>query len=103
MNRHRAMTLLKDRLDDACLAADWEAVAAADRDIAAALPVWQAAGHWSSLEQVAFARLRQSHRAAFEFCTRTSDAMAVRLNDMNNHKDGWLAYAASGTSEDLLA
>ena len=35
--------------------------------------------------------------------SRLSDAMAVRLNDMNNHKDGWLAYAANGTSEDLLA
>jgi len=103
MNRLLEMTRLKDILDDAALASDWTAVGAADRTLLAALSRWPAAGALTSVEQVALARLRQSHQAALDQCMRCADALALRLQDMNTRKDGWLAYAATGTWEDLPA
>ena len=103
MNRHDALVTFAARLNDACLASDWIALAEIDGQLAASLSQWLAAGRWTPAEQVAFARLRVGHRAAMELCARRSDELAVRLNGMNAHKDGWLAYAADGTWEDLHA
>lgn len=103
MNRHRALVSLAERLNDACLASDWTALAALDAELAVSLPVWATAGRWTAPEQVAFARLRLGHRAALELCARHAGELAVRLNGMNTHKDGWLAYAADGNWEDLPA
>jgi len=103
MTRHDALVRFAARLNDACLASDWSALAEIDAQLAASLPQWVAAGHWTPAEQLALARLRLGHRAALELCARRSDELAVRLRGMNAHKDGWLAYAADSTWEDLHA
>jgi len=103
MNRHDALVAFAARLNDACLASDWAALAEIDAELAASLPRWVAAGRWTAAEQLAFARLRLGHRAALDLCARCSDELAVRLRGMNEHKDGWLAYAADSTWEDLHA
>lgn len=99
-SRHDLLMALRDRLNDACVLSDWEALAAIDREIAQLLPRWRTEGRWTAAEQLGLERLRQSHRAALEHCQRSSDELAVRLNDLGTHKDGWLAYAVDGTWEE---
>lgn len=100
-SRHDLLMALRDRLNDACVLSDWEALAAIDREIARLLPRWRDEGRWTAPEQLGLERLRQSHRAALELCQRSSDELAVRLSDLGMHKDGWLAYAVDGSWEEL--
>jgi hypothetical protein len=100
-SRHDLLMALRDRLNDACVLSDWEALAAIDREIARLLPRWRDEGRWTAAEQLGLERLRQSHRAALELCQRSSDELAVRLSDLGMHKDGWLAYAVDGSWEEV--
>lgn len=96
MDKHKAMHELSQQLRNAAAAADWPALAAADRATAALLPRLVAAGPLDAAEQHALARLRAVHEAARQRCTEAHAAVSLQLRDLQNHREGWLAYAMAG-------
>jgi hypothetical protein len=88
------------RLHAASAAQDWLALDAADRELADLLPVLAARGDWTTAERAALHALDLAHRQARLRCAQACDALQQRLNDVQAHKDGWLAYALSSSSEE---
>jgi hypothetical protein len=81
---------LADDLAAAAAAGDWQAVAAADAAIAAAL----AAPHDAN----GLAALRAAHAIALRQCGAATDAAAAQLATMQAGRDGWIAYALDSNS-----
>ncbi|RJF96701.1 hypothetical protein D3870_20035 [Noviherbaspirillum cavernae] len=94
------MSKLTHRLHAAADAGDWQATAAADRELAAALPVLAAQGEWTPDERAALEKLRVAHQQAQEHCARELVRVGKHLGDMQEHKEGWIAYALSSNLEE---
>ncbi|HEY4066958.1 MAG TPA: hypothetical protein VGM74_08705 [Burkholderiaceae bacterium] len=84
---------LAQRLNAASAADDWSALAAIDRDLAAALPRSAGRGPGTAGERAAWTSLRQAHRSAQQRCGRESALLGERLSALRTNKEGWLAYA----------
>ncbi len=74
----------------AAAAGDWQAVAAADKAIAAAL----AAPH----DAAGLPALHAAHAAALRLCSAATDAAAAQVATMQARRDGWIAYALDSNS-----
>ena len=86
----RALTV---RVAAASETRDWDALAAIDRELAAALP--QLAAHAVRLgaERAALAALRHAHRGAQARCRDELSQLDARLGALRSHRQGWMAYA----------
>lgn len=93
MARHQQLLRLAQQVAAATAAADWKALAALNTLIASALPAMAAQGAWTPVERAALVALRQQHDEAMRTVRTASGELGKRLQQMNNHKEGWLAYA----------
>lgn len=90
------MRTLGAQLTAAAAAADWERLQAAAQALPAALRALAGAGPLDAAERQALARLREAHRQAAAACARAAQALALRLDEMRDNKEGWIAYALTG-------
>lgn len=88
------------RLQAASAAQDWLALDNTDRELADMLPTLAARADWSPAERAALHELALSHQQARLRCAQACDALQQRLNDVQAHKDGWLAYALNSSPEE---
>jgi hypothetical protein len=93
MARQQQLLRLAQQVAAATAAADWKALAALNTLMASALPAMAAEGAWTAPERAALAALRQQHDAAVVAVRKSSDELGKHLQQMNTHKEGWLAYA----------
>jgi hypothetical protein len=93
MARQQELARLAQQVAAASAAADWKALAALNTLMAAALPAMAAQGAWTPAERVALAALRGRHKAAVLAVDTASSELGKHLQQINSHKEGWLAYA----------
>lgn len=93
MARQQELQRLAQQVAAASAAADWTALAALNTQMATALPALAAQGAWTPAERAALAGLRARHAAAVQAVAAASSALGTHLQQMNSHKEGWLAYA----------
>lgn len=93
MARQQQLLRLAQQVAAATAAADWKALAALNTLMASALPAMAAQGAWTAAERAALAALRQQHGAAVKQVRAASSELGKHLEQMNTHKEGWLAYA----------
>lgn len=91
---------LADRLGQATAERNWGALAALDRELAELLAQLQAeltarGGALGTDERAALGLLRHAHQQARARCAEATEQLGTRLAEMQQNKDGWLAYAAS--------
>lgn len=75
---------------------DWTQLQSVDRQLAELLTRRSGWGQWSQQEMMALAAVQRAHEQARERCTSETQAMRTRLDQMRDHKAGWLAYAMNG-------
>jgi hypothetical protein len=93
MDRQRTLLQLAQRMSAAIAAEDWQALAAINTLMSSALPAMARQGAWSAGERAALAALQQLHREAQARCADAVTELGQRLNEMQQNKEGWLAYA----------
>jgi hypothetical protein len=93
MNGTARLLALRERLDAAVAADDWVALEALDREIAACLPAAAASGVAPAVCEA----LRRAHRQARAHCRQAAARLGERLAELGTHREGWLAYALSGS------
>ncbi|WBS00822.1 hypothetical protein OU994_21280 [Pseudoduganella sp. SL102] len=93
MARLQQLQRLAQDVAAAAAAAEWKALAALNIQLSAALPAMAAQGPWSPAERAALAALREQHRQAVQKVGAASADLGKQLQQMNTHKEGWLAYA----------
>jgi len=93
MDRQRTLLQLAQKMSAAIASGDWKALAAINTLMASALPAMASQGPWSAGERAALAALRQVHEEAVTRCDSATADLAKRLNEMQQNKEGWLAYA----------
>jgi hypothetical protein len=95
-DRQKAILALARNVGKAADAADWRALAAADRGMAQELPLLAKQGPWKENERKALLILRDIHEKATQRCTEAKDGLEIHLRQIRNNKEGWLAYAFNG-------
>lgn len=100
MDRTRLIEKLGARLLDAASRSDWDLLERAVRELGPQLQVLADQGAWSVPERGALARLRAAHDAAASACHQAAGDLQTRLDDMRDHKEGWMAYALAGENDD---
>ncbi|WP_338763711.1 hypothetical protein [Massilia sp. METH4] len=93
MARQQQLLRLAQQVAAATAAADWKELGALDAQLAAILPVLAAQGIWTAGERSALVALRQQHRDAMQKVRAANCELGKQLQQMNTHKEGWLAYA----------
>ena len=99
MPRSAAIGKLAAAIRDAAVARDWERLGVLARALAPQLTALRERGAWTGSELAALAQLRAVHDAAAAACGEALDTLALRLADMRNNKDGWMAYALASDTE----
>ena len=99
MPRSAAIGTLAAAFTAAGAARDWERLGFLARALAPQLATLAKSGAWTNAELGALARLRAAHDGAAAACADALDALAAKLAEMRNNKDGWMAYALSGDTE----
>ncbi|HVR48255.1 MAG TPA: hypothetical protein VMS38_00850 [Pseudorhodoferax sp.] len=102
MSRPQQLTLMAAKLLHAARAQDWQALQAADSELAQTLPALAALGPWDAAERSALERLEKAHAMARALCDEACAAVGQQLVDLREGREGWLAYAlhdSSPTSE----
>jgi hypothetical protein len=94
MDKRALISVLALRLDEACTARDWVAVARADRELAATLRGWSAV-ELSAAERQGLQTLRAAHERAAGICDEELQRVSGVLRQMLSHRDRWQAYAES--------
>jgi hypothetical protein len=94
--RQKAILALARSLGKAADAADWRALAAADRSMALELPALAKQGPWKENERKALLILREVHEKATQRCSEAKTGLAKHLRDIQANKEGWVAYALNG-------
>jgi len=93
MARQQQLARLAQQVASASAAADWTSLAALNTLMASALPAMAAQGAWTPAERAALAALRSRHQAAVLAVGTASSELGKHLQQINSHKEGWLAYA----------
>jgi len=93
MDRQRTLLQMAQKISAATATEDWKALAAINTLMASALPAMARQGAWSAGERAALAALRQQHQDALARCEQVTSDLAKRLQEMQQNKEGWLAYA----------
>lgn len=101
MDRQRSLLLLAQNMSAAIAAEDWSALTAINTMMSASLPKMAAQGAWTPAERAALAALRDLHLTAQARCAKATDDLARRLRDMQNNKEGWIAYALNNELAEL--
>lgn len=99
MSRRPAIDALGMALAAAAAARDWQRLAGAVTVLAPRLAVLAAQGAWSGSERVALGRLRQVHGQVAALCAAEQERLAQRLQELQNNKAGWVAYALDSETE----
>lgn len=100
MDKRAQLLDLTRRLRTAANASDWPALRVIDRELAHLLRWMRLSG--SDQERAAFEELRRAHAEAREQCDREAARLDEVLAHMRTHRDGWMAYALSGSHESDL-
>lgn len=98
MDRERRLAQLAERLHAARGAKHWRALASIDTELAQSLPAMKEQGAWSTREQLALSAVRRAHGLAYEDCLREGARLGRQLEEMQTHKEGWMAYAMNHDS-----
>jgi hypothetical protein len=93
MDRQQQLLRMAQHIAAAGAASDWKTLAALNTMMASSLPAMAAQGNWTPAERAALVALRQQHRDAVLRVDAASTALGKHLEQMNSHKEGWLAYA----------
>lgn len=93
MDRERQLVQLAERLQTAGAAKHWSALASIDDELTRLLPAMVAQGGWSRREQAALSAVRHAHDLAYETCMAEANWLGKHLDDMQEHKEGWMAYS----------
>ena len=101
MDRQRILLQMAQKMSAATASEDWKALAAINTLVASALPAMAKRGPWSAGERAALAVLRQQHQTAVERCERTTAELGKRLQEMQQNKEGWLAYALNNDTAEI--
>lgn len=88
------------RLRGAATAADWSALGAIDHEVAQVLRRMRGTG--SARERAALEELRRAHAEARDCCEREAARVGEVLQQMREHREGWMAYAMSAPEESDL-
>ena len=99
MPRSAAIGTLAAAFSAAGAARDWERLGFLARSLAPQLAALAKNGAWTERELAALAQLRAAHDGAAAACADALDALAAKLAEMRNNKDGWMAYALTGDTE----
>lgn len=99
MDRSRQIEKLGVRLLDAASRGDWDLLERAVRELGPQLQAMTVQGPWSVAERGALARLRAAHDAAANACRQAASGLQAKLDDMHEHKEGWMAYALAGDTD----
>jgi hypothetical protein len=99
MPRSAAIGMLAAAFTAAKTAGDWERLGALAQALAPQVATLAKSGAWTGGELAALAQLRAAHDGAAAACAAALEALAARLADMRNNKDGWMAYALTGDTE----
>jgi len=99
MPRSAAIGTLAAAFTAAGAARDWERLGFLAGALAPQLAALAKSGAWTNAELAALARLRAAHDGAAAACADALDALAAKLAEMRDNKDGWMAYALSGDTE----
>lgn len=97
------MQKLGEQLAAAAAAAQWDQLQAVVQALPAQLRALAARGPLDAAERQALARLRHAYQQAEAACARAGETLALRLEEMRNNKEGWIAYALTGDQEELQA
>ncbi|HTN67451.1 MAG TPA: hypothetical protein VL051_14845 [Burkholderiaceae bacterium] len=92
------MIQLAERLQAASAAKHWCALATIDDELTQLLPAMKAQRGWSAREQAALSVVRQAHRVAYENCLAEAGRLGKHLDEMQAHKEGWIAYSMNHDS-----
>lgn len=101
MDRQRTLLQLAQKMSAATATEDWKALAAINTLMASALPAMAKQGPWSAGERAALAALRQQHEEALARCERVTAELGKRLREMQQNKEGWLAYALNNDTAEI--
>lgn len=88
------LQMLGERLRDACAARNWSSVARTDAELAQLLGALDAAG-MSPGERGALQQLRRLHAQVRGECERELERVRQTLDQMQQQRQGWSAYAES--------
>lgn len=97
--RQAQLLRMGDALRTAAAGADWARLGEHVNALAPQLQALAARGPWSAAERQALQRLRTAHDTALEATAVASGALAARLEQLRNNKDGWAAYAMHSDTE----
>lgn len=92
-SRQGTLAQLATHLLQAAKTQNWDALEAADQQLAAQLPPLAAQGAWSAAERLALQGLRQAHEVAQNAAFAAGESLAERLTQLQSGRDGWIAYA----------
>lgn len=93
MSRPQQLALMAAKLLHAARAEDWQALQAADLELAQTLPVLAQRGPWDEAERSALERLAKAHAMARALCDKARDEVGQQLVQLRESREGWLAYA----------
>lgn len=99
MDRRAAIDALRDGLAGAAAARDWERLGGAVAALAPQLQALLARGPFNATELRAVARLRAAHALAATVCDEQREQVLARINDLQDNKAGWIAYALDHQNE----
>jgi len=100
MDRARKLANIEQRLRNAAVAGDWQALALADRELAALLAKLAAIGTRTPSDVEALAQLREAHDDARARCLREFARLSESLAEIRARKGGWMAYALNGAGDE---
>ncbi|MCS0608331.1 hypothetical protein NX773_09150 [Massilia solisilvae] len=102
MDRSEAMRALGDELVAAATASDWDRLRVAARALPSALRELAGRGPLTAREREALTWLRSAYEQAQGACARAARDLELRLDDMRNNKEGWIAYALGAENDPAL-
>ena len=99
MDRTAAIERLAQRLRDASARADWDLLGRAVRELGPQVQALAGRGAWSERERAALALLRAAHAGAASAGAEAAARLEAQLDELNDNKEGWMAYALAGELE----
>ena len=99
MDRRAAIDALREALATAAAARDWERLGGAVAALAPQLQAMLAQGPFNATELRAVTRLRASHALAAKVCDEQRVDVLARINELQDNKAGWIAYALDHQNE----
>lgn len=99
MDRRQAILQWTEQLERAGAQADWDALGALSAVLAKHVPTLAALGPWTDPERAALLQLRSAHAQACQICTNEKERLGCYLGDLQENREGRLAYALIGETD----